>query len=265
MKVLAESLGAAAAIVIALVAGTVGSVEDERVLLPAVALPLIAMVAGMVWTVVASREQPFVAVEQASQRPRAETRPRPRDFAWYLASRFAGVAAVSFFVPYGLYYLRDVAKQPDPVAALGVVGLAAGAMLSIAVVVAGKLSDRVGPRRLVLVGSVGSAIGVVALLPLHELVLIVVVAGCIGAAAGVLLASNWALALDIVSSSWPARQLGIVNIVTAGGAAMARLSGVGIDALNRQSDGLGYTVALSAVAGLLFVAGFAITRVRGVG
>jgi hypothetical protein len=50
----------------------------------------------------------------------------------------------------------------------------------------------------------------------------------------------------LVPKGEEARYLGLTNLATAGGAALARLIGLAIDPLNAYSPGLGYKVMLGA-------------------
>ncbi len=68
------------------------------------------------------------------------------------------------------------------------------------------------------------------------------------------MSTNWALATDLVAKGEEARYLGLANMATAGGAALARLIGPVIDFFNTQSAGLGYQVMLGA-SFVYFVAG----------
>jgi len=60
------------------------------------------------------------------------------------------------------------------------------------------------------------------------------------------MSTNWALATDLVAKGEEARYLGLTNLPTAGGAALARLIGPVIDFFNTYSSGLGYSVMLLA-------------------
>ena len=68
------------------------------------------------------------------------------------------------------------------------------------------------------------------------------------------MSSNWALATDLVARGEEARYLGLTNLATAGGAALARLIGPVIDFFNSYTPGLGYQVMLGACF-VYFVAG----------
>jgi len=56
------------------------------------------------------------------------------------------------------------------------------------------------------------------------------------------MSSQWALATDLVGKGEEAKYLGLVNLVVAGGGALARLIGPVIDLFNALSPNLGYSV-----------------------
>jgi len=60
------------------------------------------------------------------------------------------------------------------------------------------------------------------------------------------MSTNWALATDLVAKGEEARYLGLTNLATAGGAALARLIGPVIDFFNAREPGMGYSVMLLA-------------------
>lgn len=69
---------------------------------------------------------------------------------------------------------------------------------------------------------------------------------------------------NLVPPGEAARYMGITNLATAGGSAIARLGGPVVDIFNARRAGLGYTVPLLAINGLCFLlATLAILRVRG--
>ena len=83
---------------------------------------------------------------------------------------------------------------------------------------------------------------------------VLVIATVIGFSVGILLSSNWALANDLGTSGHEARHIGVVNLSTIGGAALAKLLGPGVDLLNRASQASGYSALLIGCA-VLFVLG----------
>jgi MFS family permease len=70
--------------------------------------------------------------------------------------------------------------------------------------------------------------------------------GLVGISFGAFMSTNWALAIDLMPRGEEGRWLGLTNLATAGGAALARLIGPVIDFFNAVSFGLGYSVMLLA-------------------
>jgi len=79
---------------------------------------------------------------------------------------------------------------------------------------------------------------------------------------GVFNSTNWALATDLVAKGEEARYLGIANMATAGGAALARLIGPVIDFFNSQNAGLGYQVMLLACFAYFLVGAVLILKIK---
>lgn len=60
------------------------------------------------------------------------------------------------------------------------------------------------------------------------------------------MSSQWALATDLAGKGEEAKYLGLVNLVVAGGGAVARLIGPVIDFFNAYNPNLGYSVMFLA-------------------
>ena len=128
---------------------------------------------------------------------------------------------------------------------------------------AGRLSDRVGRRPVLLSSGIIGAAGILFLLLGPGYGYILVGGGLQGIAVGTFMSSNWALATDLVPRTEAARYLGLTNLATAGGAALARLVGIGIDFFNGYSPGLGYKFML-LVCLAYFIAGSALVfKIKG--
>ena len=80
----------------------------------------------------------------------------------------------------------------------------------------------------------------------NNFMFIIFCGGLVGVSVGAFMGSNWALATDLVAKGEEARYLGLTNMATAGGAALARLIGPVIDFFNAREPGLGYSVMLLA-------------------
>jgi len=120
---------------------------------------------------------------------------------------------------------------------------------------AGRLSDRVGRRPIAVISGLIGALGMALIfLFQHNYILVMSFGGLIGIAFGAFMSTNWALATDLVAKGEEARYLGLANLATAGGGALARLIGPVIDFFNAYGSGLGYSVMLLACF-IYFVAG----------
>jgi MFS family permease len=84
----------------------------------------------------------------------------------------------------------------------------------------------------------------------------------IGFAAGAFLSTNWALATDLIPQSEAARYLGLTNLASAGGGALARLIGPVIDFFNGYVFGLGYSVMLGTCFCYFVIGSILIWRIR---
>ena len=122
---------------------------------------------------------------------------------------------------------------------------------------AGRLSDRIGRKPIIISSGLIGAAGILMLLLGPSYGYILVGGALQGIAAGSFMSSNWALATDLVPKSEEARYLGLTNLATAGGAALARAIGPAIDFFNGYGPGLGYKFML-LVCLVYFIAGSAL-------
>jgi len=165
-------------------------------------------------------------------------------FIWFIISRalmgMPGVILQTFV----LYYLIDVKNITDPAEVTGDVLLAVGGGLIAVVYFAGRLSDKIG-RRPILITSGFVGAGGVALLYFSQSYAQIMIAGAlIGVASGAFLSTSWALATDLLVAGEEAKYLGLTNFAAAGGSALARLIGPLIDYFNTYGNNLGYSVML---------------------
>ncbi|MCL6512573.1 MAG: MFS transporter [Anaerolineae bacterium] len=176
-------------------------------------------------------------------------------FGWWFINRvlfWAGMIGSSVFL---LFAARDVFGMSEAEAQrmIGQVIVVLGVALGAMILPAGWLADRLGRRPMVIaagaVASLGAAVAVA------DFTLILPAAILIGAGAGIYLSSSLALINDIVPQTDAARYLGVANIATAGGSALARLGGgVLIGGLNSAtgSSAAGYQ-ALYAIVAVFFL------------
>ena len=155
-----------------------------------------------------------------------------------------------------LFYAIDVIQlsEADAQRYIGQVSTLLGAALVAVSILAGWITDRVGRKPVVIASGLIAALGTVLVLLTRDLNMITVAAAIIGLGVGAFLSANWALVTDIVPRNEAARYLGIANIATAGGSAVARFAGGAlIDTLNAAlgSTSAGYLVVY-AMAAVLF-------------
>jgi len=217
---------------------------------------LLAMTAA---TVLLVKERPGVAAPRQSLlasvfRPfRVDLRSH-RSFAWFLASRLLFFMAFTTIQQFALNFATDVIGVENPAQATAKFLIIAVAGMLLVVYPAGQVSDRLGRKPIAAASGLLAAAGVAVIFISHSYTAMLVAAGMLGVAVGAFNSTNWALATDLVARGEEARYLGLANMATAGGAALARLIGPVIDFFNRTGPGLGYQVML-AVSIVYFVAG----------
>jgi Na+/melibiose symporter-like transporter len=167
-----------------------------------------------------------------------------RSFIWFLVSRLLFYMGFTTIQQFAFYYLQDVVKVANPSsAAAQFVAIAAGGML-IVVWPAGYFSDKIGRRLLTAISGVLGAVGIAMIALTNSYGVILYAAAIIGVSKGIFDSTNWALATDFASKNREAIFLGVANVATTGGAALARLIGPGIDFFNGQNPLSGYNFML---------------------
>jgi MFS family permease len=151
---------------------------------------------------------------------------------WLIAERAAFLLGVYGLQAYGQYYLQDALAVPDPAREAGNLLAIIGAGTIVFVIAGGWLSDRLGPRRILLAASALAATGMLLMLPSTHIGAVYGAGSLIGAGLGLFLTSNWAFANSLAPPAQAGRHMGLTNIATAGAAAMARLEGPVVDWLN---------------------------------
>jgi MFS family permease len=210
-----------------------------------------------VTTVVVSRRE--LRDPSSSQRRNAKSSFRSvlnPQLGLFLVSRLVMITAITSFQTYGLFFLRDSVGLDNPAEALGRMILVIAGALAIAVYLSGWVSDRVGRKPVVMVGAIGAAISTLWMLTADSTTQVLIIASVMGASVGVLLSANWALANELADESQAGLHIGIVNLATIGGAALAKLLGPGIDALNQipgRADDFGYQVLLAGAAAFFVI------------
>jgi len=177
-----------------------------------------------------------------------------RNFILFLISRgLVSMPGVMLQV-FALYYLMDVIGIANPAKTAADLLIVVGVCLLVTVYPAGRLSDRIGRKPIIVSAGIIGALGVVLLFFSKSYMYVMLSGVVLGIANGALLSGCWALATDLVTRREEARYLGLTMLAMAGGSALARLIGPVIDFFNNFSAGLGYQVML-LVCFICFVAG----------
>ena len=182
------------------------------------------------------------------------------DYLWLIASRFfilLGIYAVQSFAQ---YFISDVLKATNPAQVTGNLMFSIGIALMALVFPAGYLSDRIGRKRLNVFAGLLGAVGIFLLLFATDYTRLMIFGTIIGAATGIFLSVNWALATDLIPKGEAGKYLGFSNLATAGAGAASRLGGPLIDLFNARQPGQGYSV-LFALACLSLLAGTALLAI----
>jgi MFS family permease len=159
-----------------------------------------------------------------------------RPFVWLMASMlFLLMGTATLLVVAKWFLTRSLAYTETEAAAAIVVVLALTVASALGTAVwGGRASDRLGRRRVIWLSVATSGAGMACLTlarPDPELVLLGarfpafgLAAIPVGAGAGMYLAANWALLVDVIPRATAGRHLGISNIVTASSGALAALA-----------------------------------------
>ncbi|MFC1870000.1 MFS transporter [Chloroflexota bacterium] len=178
-----------------------------------------------------------------------------RDFIWFLVSRLIILMAFAALQRFALYFLMDVVGVTNPAAVTADLLIVVGVCMLAVVYPAGRLSDRVGRKPIVVSSGLFSALGIMLLFFSTGYGYILLCGALLGLSSGAFMSTNWALAIDLVPKGEEARYLGLANTATAGGAALALFAiGPMIDFLNAYRPHLGYQ-AMFLVCFILFTAG----------
>ena len=177
-----------------------------------------------------------------------------RDFIWFLVSRGLMVIPGVTLQTFGLLYLMYGKDIPNPVSVMGDLVIAVGAGLIVVVYFAGRLSDKIGRKPILVSSGFVGASGIILLYFSQSYLHMMLSGALIGIASGAFLVTGWALATDLVVKGEEARYLGLTNLAMAGGSALARLVGPVIDFFNTFGTNLGYSVML-LICFVCFVAG----------
>jgi MFS family permease len=166
---------------------------------------------------------------------------RERSFVWLVGSRFFILSGAALYPILSTFYLAQVfhldavETGQTKLVLLGIVAL----FLTLAIMPAARLSDRIGRKKVIYAscaaGAVGLALGAVAPILLVAMFGAALFAG----SAGAFLAVDWALMSDIVPKASTGRYMGISNVATASAGTFALAAG-GAGVMDTVNNWLGY-------------------------
>lgn len=126
---------------------------------------------------------------------------RNRDFFWTFATRAFVIMGINTILPFLALYFKDVIGVKDPGTEAGLWGLAVLAGAIVPAVVGGRLSDRLGRRKLFVYisGGLQALVASVLLFGLIESLPVVYLMGVVfGMGYGMYYAVDWAIACDVL-------------------------------------------------------------------
>jgi MFS family permease len=181
---------------------------------------------------------------------------------YFLVSRLLFLMGLTTLQTFALYYFKDVMAVPNPAKITADLITAVGVAMIAAVYPAGRFSDKIGRRALLIASGVVAASGVFIIFLQPGYIWTLVAGAVIGLAGGTFLSVNWALATDLVPPGQAAQYLGLANLASAGGGALARLIGPLIDIFNRLSANMGYSLMLGACVLYFLLSAMLIWKIR---
>ena len=231
------------------------------------AILVVVMLAAMLITVITVKEVP------GTVRPKSPLLPtlyqsykidvsKSPGFITFLISRLLFIMALATLQSFALYFFRDTVKVTNMTTATVEVGVTLVISMVASIYLAGHLSDRIGRKPIIISSGITGAAGVLILLLSSNYGFMLAGGALLVITIGAFHSSNWALATDLVPKTEEARYLGLTNLATAGGAALARLIGIGIDYFNNRSPGLGYDFMLLVCLAYFIAGSVLITRIK---
>ncbi|MFC1962305.1 MFS transporter, partial [Chloroflexota bacterium] len=240
--------------------------QETRWLWYALAAPGLVLLLGMLASIFLVKESPaagsLLSIRQSlKQTFRIDIR-KQRAFLWFLISRLLVFMAFVTIQQFALNFLRDVIGVANPATATAHFSIIAVAGMLIIAWPAGNFSDKIGRKPIIIASGMLGAASIAIIFFCQNYTSILWAAGILGMAIGAFNSTNWALATDLLPPKEEARYLGLTNLATAGGAALARLIGPVIDYLNHFDGTLGYQVMLLVCFSYFLAGALLVTRIN---
>jgi len=189
------------------------------------------------------------------------------DFGWMFATRALVMMGFYTLIAFLQFFLKDTLHLTPPQAAqttgtLSAVTIAAGAGVAL---LAGWISDRIGRRGIISLSGIFLALTGAGLLFRPPLSALLWIAVLFGLGYGAFTSVDWALAIDVLPADGsPAKDLGIWAIANTLPQVLAPLAaGPVLDAFNRQSANLGYTVIFGAAIVYVVLGSILVWNIKG--
>lgn len=225
------------------------------------------MVAALAITLFTVRESPASSAIERTSITRGLSKKikevlSSRVMMWFLVSRLLIYMGFTTIQQFALYFLSDVIGVTNPAEATARFLVFAVAGMLIITWPAGYLSDRVGRKPISAAAGLLGALSIIVIAVSKEYNMVLWMAVLIGVAMGAFNSANWALATDLAAKGEEARYLGIANVATAGGAALARGIGPAIDFFNGREPLLGYDVMLYACIAYFIIGALLVLQIK---
>ncbi len=180
---------------------------------------------------------------------RVDLRAHP-DFGWAWITRFLASLSISMGTLYLYYFLRSAVHYPDPAAGLTILILIYTACVMITATAGGRLSDRLGKRKMIVTISgilMGCAAVLLAVAQTWPAALVAAV--LFGTGFGAYLAVDQALITQVLpGASTRGKDLGLINIAISGPAAVGGLLAALLVTVGGFSTLFGATAAAAALS-----------------
>lgn len=189
-------------------------------------------------------------------------------FSWWVINRLAFLVGVNNLGGFAVYFLqtRFGLEKEQAAGPVSMMIMFVGLSILLITLPGGWLTDRIGPKPLIILSGLIASIGALIIVFSVEIRTIYYGAMAVGVATGLFFSSNWALGTELVPRQEAGRYLGISNLAGAGaGAIGAYIGGPIADHFTRfvpEIPGLGYTNLFIIYILLFLFSTLAITQVR---
>ena len=187
---------------------------------------------------------------------------REHSFLWLVASRLAILMAGAVLIHLATFYLArsmGLDQRDSGITIIAVVGLVALGTV-IAVIPAGRMSDRVGRKPVIWSSCAIGAIGLATVAIAPNLPVAFAGAFLYGLSAGIFVSVDWALMTDIIPKASSGRYMGLSNVATASSGILAvALGGTVMDVVGGPE---GPRAALWMAVGLMGLGALLLRPVR---